>query len=232
MNIYLTSHIEGSLVFLDENEATHAVKVMRLKTGENIQITDGKGNLYHCIIEDNHIKNFKALIEKIETQKKQDYYLEIAIAPTKSMDRLEWFIEKAVEMGIQRIIPIICQRSERKIVKHERVQSIAISAMKQSLKFHAPIVEEAILFKDFIKQPFDGHRFICHCEAGEKQAVEVLQKYKRVQVLIGPEGDFSLDEIALAMQQNSLPLSLGSSRLRTETAGVLANAAMYLYHGE
>lgn len=232
MNVYFSSHFQEEFIFLSEQEALHAVKVMRMKIGDSIFITNGKGSLFECIIENNHVKNFTA---KIIAEKKQDptsYYFEIAIAPTKNMDRFEWFIEKSVEMGIHRIIPIFCHRSERKVVKHDRVQSIVMAAMKQSLKFHATIIEEAISFKEFIHQPFQGQRFICHCEPTAKHPTSTLQQYSNVQLLIGPEGDFSPEEILLATQQNALSLSLGESRLRTETAGVLSTAAMYLYHGK
>lgn len=232
MNVYFSSHSQGEFIFLSEQEALHAVKVMRMKEGDSIFITNGNGSLFECVIENNHAKNFTAKIIKEEKQAPAPYYLEIAIAPTKNMDRLEWFIEKSVEMGIHRIIPIVCHRSERKVVKHERVQSIVLAAMKQSLKFHATTIEEAITLKEFIHQPFDGQRFICHCEPTEKNAPSILQQHSRVQILIGPEGDFSPEEILLATQQNALPLSLGESRLRTETAGVLSTAAMYLYHGK
>ncbi len=232
MNIYFSSKIVENLAFLDIQEASHAIKVMRMKIGDRIFITNGLGTLYECSIEDANIKNFRASILGKQIQEKQPYYLEMVIAPTKNMDRLEWFIEKSVEMGVQRIIPIICHQSERKIVKHERLQSIVLSAMKQSLKFNATQIEEALPFKEFIKKPFSGNRFICHCQEGEKKGVEVLKNHNNVQIIIGPEGDFSKDEIEQALQQNAISLSLGESRLRTETAGVLATAAMYLYHGK
>ena len=152
-----------------------------------------------------------------------DYYLHIAIAPTKNNDRLEWFLEKATEIGIDEITPIICQNSERKFVKQERLEKIIQSAMKQSLKFTLPKLNEPIKFNDFIDQDFNGKKCIAHCEDDEKTLLKTLVNTKeKITILIGPEGDFSTQEIKKALSKKFIPISLGESRLRTETAGLVA----------
>ena len=148
--------------------------------------------------------------------------MHIAIAPTKNMDRFEWFLEKATEIGIDEITPIICSRSERKVIKTERCNRILLSAMKQSLKFHVPKLNEAISLNDFIKQDFEGTKYIAHCEEGNKTELKEKKKEKRTLMLIGPEGDFSPTEIEMVLQYQFKAVSLGTSRLRTETAGIIA----------
>jgi 16S rRNA (uracil1498-N3)-methyltransferase len=148
--------------------------------------------------------------------------LHIAIAPTKNIDRFEWFLEKATEIGIDEITPIICRHSERKIIKTERGSRILLSAMKQSLKYHLPKLNEAISLANFLKSNFDGTKYIAHCEDGEKNELKTVSKTEKTLILIGPEGDFSPKEIELALQNQFRAVSLGTSRLRTETAGIIA----------
>ena len=148
--------------------------------------------------------------------------MHIAIAPTKNMDRYEWFLEKACEIGIDEITPIICSRSERKVLKTERCNRILLSAMKQSLKFHLPKLNETIALKDFLKQDFEGNKYIAHCEEGNKTELRTEIKEQRALILIGPEGDFSPAEIEMALKNQYKAVSLGTSRLRTETAGIIA----------
>jgi 16S rRNA (uracil1498-N3)-methyltransferase len=138
------------------------------------------------------------------------------------MDRYEWFLEKATEIGIDEITPIICSRSERKVIKTERCNRILLSAMKQSLKFHLPKLNEAVTLKDFIKQDFEENKYIAHCEEGNKTELRTEIKEQRTLILIGPEGDFSTSEIEMALQNQFKAVSLGTSRLRTETAGIVA----------
>jgi 16S rRNA (uracil1498-N3)-methyltransferase len=167
----------------------------------------------------------------VPSYKKHDYYLHIAIAPTKNQDRLEWFVEKAVEMGIDEISPLICEHSERKKINKERLQKIALSAMKQSVKTHMTRINDIEVFKDFVGKYFDGKKFIPHISGeGEKANSRVSDTYfknENALFLIGPEGDFSKEEIRLAVKNNFLPVSLGSSRLRTETAGLAACCFVY-----
>ncbi len=211
-------------ITFDKIESKHIVKVLRKKEGDCIYITNGKGLLFNCqIIIANDKKCLASIISKEEKNQYRDYYLHIAIAPTKNNDRLEWFLEKATEIGIDEITPIICQNSERKIIKQERLEKIILSAMKQSLKFHLPKLNKAIYFDDFIKRKQPGRLCIAHCEEGEKKLLKSFIKQKEtITILIGPEGDFSLAEISNCINKNYIPITLGDARLRTETAALVA----------
>jgi 16S rRNA (uracil1498-N3)-methyltransferase len=175
------------------------------------------------IVIANDKKCLASIIKTHIKPKPWNYYLHIAIAPTKMNDRMEWFIEKATEIGIDEITPIICDNSERRVVKNDRFEKIMQAAMKQSLKFTLPKLNESIKFSEFINQEFEGKLFIAHCEEQEKNLLkDMLKPNEKTTVLIGPEGDFSLNEIKKALGKNYLPISLGESRLRTETAGLVA----------
>lgn len=208
----------------DKIESRHIVKVLRKQEDDELSITNGNGQLFTAkILIASDKKCVVTIVSTNEIVKSWDYYLHIAIAPTKNNDRLECFLEKATEIGIDEITPIICKHSERKVVKEERLQKVVVSAMKQSLKFQLPKLNKAISFKEFTKQPFNGQQFIAHCEKTNKKSLKKeLLPNKHITILIGPEGDFSKDEIALALQQNFIPVSMGESRLRTETAGIVA----------
>ena len=214
----------SSEIIFDKIESRHIVKVLRKTTGDILQITNGKGALFSAeIIVASDKKCLAKIIKTEEKQKPWNYYLHIAIAPTKLNDRLEWFLEKATEIGIDEITPIICHNSERRVVKLDRLEKIVQSAMKQSLKFTLPKINEAIKFSEFIHQDFDGKICIAHCEDGEKTLLKnVLNPSEKITILIGPEGDFSSDEIKKSLEKNCIPISLGESRLRTETAGLVA----------
>ena len=214
----------SSEIIFDKIESRHIVKVLRKTTGDILQITNGKGALFSAeIIVASDKKCLAKIIKTEEKPKPWSYYLHIAIAPTKLNDRLEWFLEKATEIGIDEITPIICHNSERRVVKLDRLEKIVQSAMKQSLKFTLPKINEAIKFSEFIHQDFDGEICIAHCEDGEKALLKnVLNSSEKITILIGPEGDFSSDEIKKSLEKNSIPISLGESRLRTETAGLVA----------
>jgi 16S rRNA (uracil1498-N3)-methyltransferase len=187
-------------------------------------ITNGLGLLFTAEIILANDK--KCLVEIIESENKpatKNYYLHIAIAPTKLNDRFEWFLEKATEIGIDEITPIICEHSERKVVKMERMEKIIHAAAKQSLKFNFPKINEPISFQKFIETSFEGKKLIAHCENTTKNSLKsILQKKDKTTILIGPEGDFSPNEIQQSLEHNYIPVSLGESRLRTETAGVVA----------
>ncbi|NQY07333.1 MAG: 16S rRNA (uracil(1498)-N(3))-methyltransferase, partial [Flavobacteriaceae bacterium] len=178
------------------------------------------------------IADFKNCLVKITSetvQEKRDYHLHIAIAPTKMNDRMEWFLEKATEIGIDEITPVICDKSERKVIKKERFEKIIQSAMKQSLQAYLPILNEAMSFKQFLNLEHQETKYIAHCEETEKHLLsDEVKNKKSVLILIGPEGDFSLEEIKLAIDNNFRPVSLGETRLRTETAGVVAAHTMSL----
>mgnify|MGYP003978552101 FL=1 len=174
MQLFFTENTENDFTISSE-ESKHITRVLRKKEGDILNFTDGKGNLIVSEITSSDTKKTRVkVIEKIKKEKGHDYYLHIAIAPTKNMDRFEWFLEKATEIGIDEITPIICDRSERKVVKTERCNRILLSAMKQSLKYRLPKLNESISFTDFIQKNFDGSKYIAHCEQGEK--IELKEK--------------------------------------------------------
>jgi 16S rRNA (uracil1498-N3)-methyltransferase len=210
--------------FLNEEESKHAVRVLRLEVGSEVQLIDGKGGLYNAQIKDAHPKRTILQITNVITgYNKRDHYLHIAIAPTKNLDRLEWFLEKATEIGIDEISLIICHRSERKEAKIERLNKIITAAVKQSLKAYHPVLNEPISFNKFLAQSFDGQKFIAHCEDSEKTSLSAeIEKQGKYLILIGPEGDFSPAEIDGALQNGYKAITLGDSRLRTETAALEA----------
>ena len=222
MQLFYTNSTKNHFTISSE-ESKHAIKVLRKKEGDLLNFTDGKGSFFIAEILIADSKKTKVQVIKREKKDKQHkYYLHIAIAPTKNMDRFEWFLEKSAEIGIDEITPIICSRSERKIIKIERCNRILLSAMKQSLKFHKTKLNEAISLKECLKQDFEGNKYIAHCDDSEKIELKNERTKKRTLILIGPEGDFSPNEIEIALQNQFKAVSLGNSRLRTETAGIVA----------
>jgi len=225
MQLFYSSEISNKqpeFIFSKE-ESKHIVKVLRKKKGDTLYITNGKGYLFTAEVIIADIKNCVVTVISSKTQKPLNYNLHLAVAPTKMNDRYEWFIEKATEIGISSITPIICDNSERKIIKAERFEKILQSAMKQSLNCYLPKLNKTITFKNFIKQDFKGHLFIAHCEESNRKPLKKeLKPNKDITILIGPEGDFSTKEIELAIQSNFTPVTLGETRLRTETAAIVA----------
>lgn len=209
---------------LPEEEAAHSIRVLRLSVGSEIEITDGKGHFYKAEISSIAGKHcYVQAKETIEQPKGWQGRVHIAIAPTKNIDRIEWMVEKAVEIGLDEITFLNCRFSERKVVKTDRIERIVVSAMKQSLKPFKTQVNELVDFKKFIAQPTEGAKYIAHCYDGEKLLLkDALQAGEDATVLIGPEGDFSPEEVELAIKAGYRPVSLGNSRLRTETAGLVA----------
>ena len=208
----------------DKIESRHIVKVLRKTEGDHLFITNGSGFLFTAeILVASDKKCLVKIIDSKEKKKSWNYHLHIAVAPTKINDRIEWFLEKATEIGIDEITPIICHHSERKIVKQERLEKIVLSAMKQSLKFHLPKINAAVTFKQFLAQETKGQKFIAHCEEQDKKSFkkEIIPN-NDITILIGPEGDFSPKEIELALQKDFTAVALGESRLRTETAALVA----------
>ncbi|HLT34390.1 MAG TPA: 16S rRNA (uracil(1498)-N(3))-methyltransferase [Aquaticitalea sp.] len=204
-------------------ESKHIVKVLRKSVGDQLHITNGKGWLFTAEISLADIKNCVANIVSQEFKEKNSFQLHLAVAPTKMNDRYEWFLEKATEIGIDTITPIICDHSERKIIKLDRFEKIVQSAMKQSLHYYLPQLNDAIAFKDFITQEFSGQKFIAHCEESNKKSLKKeLKAGQNITILIGPEGDFSVKEIEIALQHDFIPVTLGATRLRTETAAIVA----------
>lgn len=224
MQVFYAPNIDDITYHLTEEESKHAIKVLRLKLGDEVCLVDGKGGLYYGIIDEADPKNTVArIIEKIEQYGRRNYKLHIAIAPTKNIERLEWFLEKCTEIGIDEITPLLCQRSERKQIKPERLQKIILSAVKQSIKAYVPKLNELTPFTSFINQEHDGDLFIAHCENSPKPSLKSkIQDQKSITILIGPEGDFSPEEIKMAIDSSAKEVHLGKSRLRTETAGVVA----------
>jgi len=209
---------------LPETEAHHCLKVLRMQPGDALRLTDGKGFFYRAEIAEIHSNRCK--INLLETMQQPPLWkgrIEIALAPTKNTDRIEWFAEKATEIGIDKISFLRCRFSERKDMPTERIRKIMISAMKQSEKALLPELQEMTGFKDFIRQDFDGQKFIAHCYPEEKVALaQAYRKNENALILIGPEGDFSEEEISFAKEYGFVPVSLGESRLRTETAALAA----------
>ncbi|MGY4538026.1 16S rRNA (uracil1498-N3)-methyltransferase [Mucilaginibacter sp. UYNi724] len=226
MQLFYTSDIDPtfSQYFLSEDESKHAVRVLRLNVGDDVTLIDGKGGLYKAEIKDAHPKRTILQINSVATGfNKRNHYLHIAIAPTKNLDRMEWFLEKATEIGIDEISLIICQRSERKEAKVERLDKIITSAIKQSIKAYHPVLNAPVSLSQFLKQPFNGQKFIAHCDGGEKaELAQSIEKQNRYLILIGPEGDFSPAEVDAALQNGYKAITLGESRLRTETAALEA----------
>ena len=214
---------ETKQITFNKEESRHIVRVLRKKEGDILHITNGNGFLFFVEISiANDKKCLAKIIKQEEKTNNRDYYLHVVIAPTKNNDRLEWFLEKATEIGIDEITPIICDNSERKVVKIERLSKIIQSAMKQSLQFTLPKLNYPIKFSEFIKQNFTEEIFIAHCEENIKKQFlkSIASKNSKYTVLIGPEGDFSKKEIEKSLTSNFIPISLGKNRLRTETAGL------------
>ena len=217
---------------LSEEEAAHALRVLRLSVGDELDITDGKGNLYKSVISS--VAGKHCYVEAKETlpmPKGWNGNIHIAVAPTKNMDRIEWFAEKATEIGFDELTFLDCRFSERRVVKTERVEKILVSAMKQSLKPVLPTLNGMTPFDKFITQPFMGHKYIAHCYEGDKEPLmQALVPGEDALVLIGPEGDFSEEEVAKAIEAGFQPVSLGKSRLRTETAALVAAHTLNLFN--
>lgn len=223
MRLFYQPHINAGDNFLNAEESRHCVKVLRLKQGDTIHVTDGKGVLYTCIlIEADPSKCALEVIEK-QTESPKDHHIHIAIAPTKNQDRLEWFVEKSVELGIDKISPILCRQSERKTLKTDRLKRKAISAMKQSLKFRVPEISELTPVTKLLDYQTEAQKFIAYVDdLPRPHLINAAKKGMHYLVLIGPEGDFSEEEVSAAIESGFEAVSLGDSRLRTETAGVVA----------
>lgn len=211
-------------VIFAKDESRHIFKVLRKKEGDQLYLTNGKGWLFTTKLIAASQNKCTAKITSSEQEPPPPYHLHMAVAPTKMNDRYEWFLEKATEIGVHEITPVICDHSERKLVKLNRFERVLQSALKQSLQTRFPILNEAVSFSDFIKQEQKGQKFIAHCEDAEKKNLlsKRIQKQSAATILIGPEGDFSPQEIQLALAQDWEAVSLGSSRLRTETAAIVA----------
>ncbi|MFR3188461.1 MAG: 16S rRNA (uracil(1498)-N(3))-methyltransferase [Phocaeicola sp.] len=217
---------------LPEEEAAHCLRVLRLTVGDEVMLTDGKGLFYKAVISAATGKRCQVkVVESIEQEPFWNGHLHLAMAPTKNMDRIEWFAEKATEIGFNELSFLNCRFSERKVIKTERIEKIVVSAVKQSLKAYKPVVNEMMDFSRFMEKDFSGQKFIAHCYEGEKPLLkDVLVPGQDALVLIGPEGDFSMEEVQKAEAAGFRAISLGKSRLRTETAALVAVHTMNLFN--
>jgi len=216
---------------LSEEESKHAVRVLRLGAGAPLALVDGRGTTYHATIAEASPKRCALHISSFDTLAPRPTYTHVAVAPTKNLDRMEWLVEKAVEVGVERLTFLRCARSERRELKLERLEKIAVSALKQSGQAYLPQLDELIDFGDFVPHLDPATTFIAHLEAGERTALaQVVAAAPRCCVLIGPEGDFTPAEIELALSRGVRPVTLGASRLRTETAALAAVFTAQLMH--
>lgn len=233
MHLFYIPDISADLQLLPPEESAHCVKVLRLKQGDTIYLTDGLGGLFKTSILVDHPK--KCIIKVIESQQnvgKRDFKIHLAVAPTKNINRFEWFLEKATEIGIDEITPLLCTHSERKIIKPERLKKIITAAMKQSLKTYHPNLNKITSFDRFVHMAEGEQKFIAYCsESYTNHLKDKYTKGKNIIVLIGPEGDFSPAEVEVAIKNGYQPISLGPSRLRTETAAVVACLTVNLVNG-
>ena len=234
MEIFYSSDSDGKTVRLDPGESAHCVRVLRHRTGDEVCVVDGLGNMMRCRLTDDSPKGAEAtVVQTFPGWGSHPYHLTMAVCPTKNNDRYEWFVEKATEVGVDVVLPVIGERSERKVFKPERCRKIALSAMKQSLKASLPAIEDPLPLKDFITRA-EGLKMICCCFEGEtprrsvSQVLEDAPEGCRISILIGPEGDFSPEEVQLAVEHGFVPVHLGPSRLRTETAALTAVMSVYL----
>lgn len=233
MQLFYQEHInpEDTSIVFTKDESRHIAKVLRKKEGDVLHVTNGKGYLFIAEIVQANPSQCLAKITDQQADTPKPYRLHLAVAPTKMNDRFEWFLEKATEIGIDEITPLLCDHSERKKIKLERYERVLQSAMKQSLHYRLPKLNQLIPFSEFLKKNEDEHCFIAHCEETDKQllskSIPLQQSYT---LLIGPEGDFSTAEIELAKEHHFKPVSLGNTRLRTETAAIVGTHTFALVH--
>lgn len=230
MQIFYATGIKDNMCLLDANESAHCIRVLRMKKGSRMKLVDGNGNLYEGFISDPNPYACEIKITDITINfEKRNYRLHIAISPLKNHDRFEWFVEKSVEIGVDEITPIICRNTEKQVIKADRINNIITSAMKQSIKAFRPVLNGLRTFVEFQNLTLSGIRMIAHCgQNGERSRID--QVYKRGEdavILIGPEGDFTEEEVSQAINNGYLPVHLGKSRLRTETAGISACHSIY-----
>lgn len=222
MHFFYQPNLSAEFIHLDEDESKHAIRVLRIVAGDQVEVVDGKGQRVIAEVSKDHPKRCELrIISRVQEPSPRPYYLHVAVAPTKSIDRIEWFLEKAVEIGIDEVSFLECENSERTVVKMERMEKVAVSAMKQSQQSRIPILNQPMLFSEFIQNSKAENKFIAHCEETAKSSFHTfLPQSKSILMLIGPEGDFSTEEINLSKENGYSPVSLGATRLRTETAAM------------
>ncbi|MGC4022671.1 MAG: 16S rRNA (uracil(1498)-N(3))-methyltransferase [Cyclobacteriaceae bacterium] len=222
MNLFYQPEIPQGVHHLDREESHHAIRVLRMNEGQSIELTDGKGSFYVAKISKADPKKCEFEILENKPAQRDYFHIHIAIAPTKNADRIEWFVEKATEIGVDQISFMLCKNSERKVINHERVEKVAISAMKQSQQAWLPKISEIIPFKEIFSKPAD-QKFIAYVDSTNPTHLKQIAKPKKnYLILVGPEGDFSKEELELALENGFEKVSLGQNRLRTETAGLAA----------
>ncbi len=237
MQLFYAPDLTPPLYTLPEEESKHCIRVLRLERGDTLHITDGRGNLFCCEITDDHPKHCTVRVVETRTGwEKLPYRLTMAVAPTKNADRFEWFLEKATEVGVGTFIPLETARSERRVFKAERAGKVITAAMKQSLKAYRPELRSLTPFAALVAEPFEGRKFIAHCDAphsaaGNSYLPATLRAGESALILIGPEGDFSPEEIAQACACGFEEITLGNQRLRTETAAVVATVMVAVANG-
>lgn len=223
MNVFYQHEIPNGIRYLDAEESRHCAKVMRKKTGDKIQVTDGKGNLYHATLTESRPDKCTFKIDSTDKEATRPFHIHIAMAPTKNPDRTEWFVEKAIEIGVDEISFLLCDNSERAALKTDRLEKLAISAMKQSLRFTLAKINHMVLLKDFVNGTQASSRFIAYVDqTNPDHLLRQASPKSSYVVLIGPEGDFSKKELELSVEHGYKKVSLGPNRLRTETAGLAA----------
>jgi len=229
MNLFYSPQIEGDIFLLDESESKHAIRVLRLSRDDRVVLIDGRGGWYEASIEEDHPKRCSLRIQShIPDYQPLSYHLHLAVSPTKNIDRFEWFLEKATEIGISEITPLICHRSERKHIKPERLERILVSAMKQSLRAYKPILNAPANMENFLaRDAGEGTKGIAHCYPTDRKGISDLNRTGNYTLLVGPEGDFTEEEVEKAIQAGYKPFHLGQSRLRTETAAVYLTTAVH-----
>lgn len=231
MHLFYDPHIQGDTFKLEEQESKHAIRVLRLVRGDRVILVDGRGTWYEADIVEDHPKRCSLqIVSKTEEYQPLSYKLHLAVAPTKNLDRFEWFLEKAAEIGISEITPIICKRSERKQVKMERLEKILVSAMKQSLKAYKPGLNQPVSLDKFLGSPHEGSLGIAHCYPLDRKGIQEVDRSGDYTFLVGPEGDFTEEEVRAALKAGFEPFHLGASRLRTETAAIYITTAISLLH--
>lgn len=230
MQLFYAPEISLPRYTLPEEESKHCVRVLRMTVGDELHLTDGKGNMYRCKVVSDNVKRCE--VEVVETWPEYEhmsYGLTMCVAPTKNIDRFEWFLEKATEIGISEVYPLECDHSERRQIKLEREEKVITAAVKQSLKAYHPVLHDLTSVRDIIAMDFEGEKYIAHCDSsfGERPYLgNLVKKGANTLILIGPEGDFSKEEINFALQNGFKAISLGRERLRTETAAVVATTVV------
>lgn len=234
MHIFHTAHSATDIIQLSPAESHHCARVLRLKPGQHIGFVDGRGGMGEAVLLEVSSRNTMASVIEKRQQPARPFHLHIAIAPTKNIDRFEWFLEKATECGIEEITPVFCKNSERKVIKPDRLHKILVAAMKQSQRAWLPLLNEAVMFRDFVKiLDATTPGYIAHCATGQKTTLrDVYTPGSHALILIGPEGDFNAEEVQMAIDKGVQAISLGENRLRTETAALVACMGVNFLNGE